>query len=226
MYLKKSYFIFLLVGFLYSSCTGQMNFKVGYIVSYSQFGDTNSLLEQYNAGQPKLEQTLKPMHIMHGAHVGIRYKLSSGFGVELNWENVSNNKEAVGFDADDAVFTNKYFFSMTSLGAGFETYIGKFGYGASMDKTTFNIKTDIIGIDTKRKISSSSAYSSKFYLLYTIQESSSVSLVLKPHMQVPWGNYSLSLFEQEVSPNSPPLSLRERPWFFGLSILFYNGKHN
>lgn len=222
MYINKSYFIFLFLCFLGHSVTGQFNVKIGYMFGYSPLTTHNGLQNQFNTVTPNLEQELGPLNFMNGAHVGFRQKFSEGFAVELSWENVGNNREIIGFDSGENVYTNKYFFSLRSYALGFETYIGRFGYGSTIERSKFQVKTDIIGIDLKRNISSESKYSSKFYLLYSVQEGSVTALVMKPYFQWSWGRYDLDLYETELIGSQS--GANSRPWFVGLAIVFYNGR--
>lgn len=221
MYINKSYFIFLILCFFSLNGASQFNVKIGYVFAYSPFDAQNNLQSRYNTTSTNLEQAIKPVHFLNGAHVGFRRKFG-GFGIELAWENLGTNREVVGFNADETVFTNKYFYSMSGYSLGFETYINRFGYGTTVERTRFQVKTDIGGIDLKRKISDESKYSSKFYLLYTVQQSNAVALVLKPYFHWFWGEYNLNAYENDLI--GTQTGLTSRPWFIGLSLVFYNGR--
>jgi hypothetical protein len=215
--------VFLVSGLLIGADSmAQFNVKIGFNSAYSKFKVNNEILKDYNTENSFLEQGFKELHIMHGVVLGLRYRWDN-LGLDISWENMSRNRDAFGEDLSGGPFMNELFYTMNSLSAGLENYFGSFGYGAALENRQFRVKTKISGLDKKKTILSQTEYSARFYLLLQIQQSNKVSLVFRPYVQYPFKAYNFDPLEENLLETSSPEDNMDKPWVFGLSIIFYNG---
>lgn len=211
------------IGVLTIEVNAQINFKIGYNYTYAPFSVNNEVLAQYNASISRIEQSFKPLHSFHGIHLGFRYK-AAPMAIEFSWEHGTKDLQAIGYITNDEVFTKKLYYSTNQYSLGLENYFGAFGYGATIGKQKFKIKTDISNTDVKRGIVNQSEYVSKFYLIYTIHEGNAISLVVKPYVQIPWQGYDIQALQTELLPSSTDIVPKEDSFQYGLTLLFYNGR--
>lgn len=207
-----------------SLLSAQLNLGVGFSASSIYIGDNNDILQEYNTlNQARLEQVYPDLKIMTGVFVSLRYKLER-VAFELSWENLERDINSVLVFDDKTGQVNNLYYNLTSTSLGVENHIHRFGYGASLSSRLFSIKSDILNTDFKRKIDRQREFSTKLYLMYTIQQSRLISLQLKPFVQIPLGSYQLSGLQQELQSSS----VQEKstsPFLFGVTLVFYNGPH-
>jgi len=207
-----------------SLLTAQLNLGVGFSAASVYIGENNDILQEYNSiNQATLEQAYPDLKIMTGVFVSLRYKLER-VAFELSWENLERDINSVLVFDDKTGQVNNLYYNLTSTSLGVENHIHRFGYGASLASRLFSIKSDIINTDFKRKIERQREFSTKVYLMYTIQKSRLISLQLKPFIQIPLGSYQLSGLQEELQSTSAQ-EKSSSPFLFGLTLVFYNGPH-
>ncbi len=201
----------------------QLNLGVGFTLGSGTFGGNNSILQEYNlTRQSELEKAYPDLHLMTGVYVSARYKLDN-LAFEISWENLDRNFSSVLVFSDRTGMEDNLYYSISTTSFGIENHIGPYGYGASVGSRLLRLKADILNTDAKRTIVSDREFTTKLYLLYTIQKSRLISVVAKPFVQIPMGRYPLSELEEDLMPYVTRQDRDSAPFIFGLSLLFYNG---
>lgn len=208
-----------------TSISAQLNLGVGFSAASVSAGENNSILQEYNqSNEQALEQTFSDLKLMTGVFVSLRYKFER-VAFELSWENLERDINSVLVFDDKTGQVNNLYYNLTSTSLGVENHIHRFGYGAALSSRLFSIKSDIINTDFTRKIDRQREFSTKLYLMYTIQKSRLISLQLKPFIQIPLGSYSLNGLEEELQTTVAAEDRSTSPFLFGLTLVFYNGPH-
>lgn len=210
---------------MYSIISAQLNLGVGFSAASIYAGDNNNILQEYNQiNEQALEQTFSDLKLMTGVFVSLRYKLER-VAFEVSWENLERDINSVLVFDDKTGQVNNLYYNLTSTSLGVENHIHRFGYGAALSSRLFSIKSDILNTDFTRKIDRQREFSTKLYLMYTIQKSRLISLQLKPFIQIPLGSYTLNGLEEELQTTTTAQERSTSPFLFGLTLVFYNGPH-
>jgi len=203
----------------------QLNLGVGFSVASISTADNNNILQEYNQlNQANLEQTFPDLKLMTGVFVSLRYKFER-VAFEFSWENLERDINSVLVFDDKTGQVNNLYYNLTSSSLGVENHINRFGYGAALTSRLFSIKSDILNTELTRKIDHQREFSTKLYLLYTIQQSRLISLQLKPFIQIPLASYTLSGLQEELQTSISSQENSTSPFLFGLTLIFYNGPH-
>jgi len=227
MFLNR--FINLIIVFVmisgWSSLFAQLNLGVGFSAASISASENNSLLQEYNlSNEDLLEQRYSELRFMTGVFVSLRYKFER-VAFEVSWENLERDINSILVFDDKTGQVNNLYYNLTSSSIGVENHLRQYGYGAALSSRVFTIKSDVLNTDFKRKIDREREFSTKLYLMYTIQESRMISLQLKPFVQIPLGSYRLSGLQEELQSTNISLNRTTSPFLFGLTLVFYNGPH-
>jgi len=203
--------------------SAQLNLGVGFSVGSGTFGGNNAILQEYNVNrQVELEKAYSDLNLLTGVYVSGRYKVDN-IAFEFSWENLNRNLSSVLVFSDRTGREDKLYYSISTASFGIENHIDRYGYGASVGTRLLRLKADILNTDAKRSIIGEREFTTKLYLLYTIQKSRLISVVAKPFVQIPMGKYALSELEDDLMPHVTKQDRDSAPYIFGLSFLFYNG---
>ncbi len=210
----------------------QFNVKVGYALAYTPANTTNSLIGQFNnvfdtqsiAGDP-----MKDLQFLHGLSVGVRWKYEF-VSWELEWENLSRSREAVGeFPTTDEPFSEKYYFTVNSIGTSIESIFGRFGIGVGAGRRQFRIKEDSANFDRRRDVllDKPNQYYVKPFIAIHLGGGSQVGFAIKPYINIPLTNVDITDLAEDmnlrpgVQVDNP--TEKESLWLFGVHFTFYNG---
>ena len=206
------------------SVSAQFNFGVGFSLGSISAKENNTILQAYNTvNQAQLEEPYPDLKLMSGVFVSLRYKANST-AFELSWENLERDINSVLVFDDKTGQVDNLYYNLTSTSLGVENHIGQFGYGASIASRLFTVKADIINTDFKRKLDRSREFSTKLFLLYTIQKSRLISVELRPFIQIPLASYSINGLAEELSVTPALESNTTSPFLYGITLVFYNGR--
>ena len=182
----------------------------------------NEIISRFNDDKPFLEQPLNEINFLSGLELGLRYRIGiSAF--EIGWGSGSAEAEAFGTD-NGTPFQEAMTTSFRTYSIGVDNFLGDFGFGASLGNRRLKITTDISGFDRDRTVMTDTGLSSRFHIFYQVK-SNSVSLTLKPYIEIPWDSYNVSALNKEYFPDStiPDDAFDTDITIFGISLLFYNG---
>jgi len=204
------------------SAKAQINVKVGYNVVSPSFSEVNDLLASYSPTVGEVSKSFGDLAFMHGIGLGLRYRLGET-AIEVDWSSVKSEKTALSYVASADRFDElSYDYGLKGFSLGLDRYFGVFGIGSAISSTNFNIKRSVG--NNQLAISSESKYQLQLRLIWQIQQSDQVSLELRPYYQFALGDYSLRDFAAEIG-NPNDINVISRPSLFGLSLVFYNGRH-
>ena len=121
----------------------QLNLKIGYNPTIGSFSTINNLLQNYQPATGELQREFGSLRFLHGIQLGVRYKMGL-MSFEMGWDHLNKEQSALIFRSDNESFSERnYSFSINALYAGFNSYLGKFGYGASIMNTNYVINRAI-----------------------------------------------------------------------------------
>lgn len=201
----------------------QVNIKVGYNLGYTNTQELDELVTNFNTTNDyRISKALGTVNYTSGIDVGFRYSFSSS-SVELAFDNLSTEKEALGEEPSDAsLFKEVYFFNQKGLNFSLETRSNKLGWGIGLMRRTYSFKTNIATSNEKRDVLSQSTWALKAHTSIILGGTSNISFAIKPFYIFPLSRIDLTplAFEWNIVPQNTP---NERFGTFGLSFVFYNG---
>lgn len=205
--------------------SAQLNIKVGYGLGYSPAKISNQITTDHDARMPWLEESLGEMHLLNDMQFGLRYRVGQ-VGIEASFVNKFKTYRSNGIDpATEQSFFRDLFFRYSSISLGFENYLGKFGYGASLDANWARFRMEVTGREDRFIVTNPFAWGSHFHLSYNIDSGDLLTISIKPYLQIPWTKFDLYELEQELNPvAAEPGGFKEDFLNFGIMLVFYNGQ--
>lgn len=219
---------------------GQFNIKVGYNGGFAQLKAFDQIIDDYNnnilsqISGSRLDKSMNHINSLHGIEIGLRYRINR-IGFEISWNSISGNNDVIAnYNNSNSIYQDKWFQRISEFSFGIENYFGNFGYGGAIGYRSLTSKTDIKGVNRKKRtITDESGFCGKFYLIYEYP-GDKVSIAIKPYVQFPLANFNISSFEQGLYTESgglltaptPKAVIDERFIIIGLSFVLYNGPQN
>ena len=204
-----------------SSANAQWNIKVGYNLGFMSMSENDDIMDTYNSGTPDLEESMPYLRTLHGLELGIRYKLDIA-AFELSWSNTGRDREALIKDpSDGSIYDKQLGYSFNTFSFAMENIYGNYGYGANIGWNIMKVKTNIGTSSNKQNILKENYLSSKFYLMWNSEGSGSLSVSIRPYVQLAWDSVDLS--DINFNLNGVEGEISAKPLVYGISLLFYNG---
>jgi hypothetical protein len=200
----------------------QFNIKVGYIPAFGNFNTFNDLILAYNSENSEtLENPLSELHFMHGIDVGLRYRWTN-ISFELDWTTMNRNRNALMyFRNSDSFQSEEYNISLSSFVFNIDNNFKRFGYGIGIASQKLGILRKIGNNDLN--LVEERQYALDFHLNFVLQQSDFVKFVLKPYYRLPLKDYDIGAFRDDLI-DDPSLNSKARMDYFGIQLIFYNGK--
>ena len=197
----------------------QINVKVGYKIASPTFTEVDGLLSKYEPAEGETTKNFGGLSLMHGIELGLRYSFSNT-SIEVGWGSVTTDKTSLSYVASADRFNSiKYNFGLSGFSLGLDNYFGSFGIGSAISRTKLDIQREVT--NNELKVVGSSATLLKVHLIWKIQESDQVSLVLKPYYEFGLSDYDLTPLASDLNISD---NISETPALFGVSLVFYNGR--
>ena len=198
----------------------QVNIKIGYHVAIPNLEKSDQILAAFQPTDAQVEQPFGNLKFLHGIQLGLRYKWEN-MAVEAGWENVSRDRTALIYrPSTDSFSDRQYNYGLGGYYFGLDSYFSNFGIGSLLSFQNLDISR-VIG-NNDLKIVDESAMAVRLQLIWRIQESSLVSVMLKPFYQFNLSTYHLGPLVEDVG--AVINDVEESPKIFGVSLVFYNGK--
>ncbi len=234
MHRRKTYgfplFLIFIMAILPNIAAAQINVKVGYSVGYTNPTVYNNIIKQFNTNNPWLDKSMGELSVLHGLHLGFRYKISN-FGFELSWANKYGQRSSSGIlpNTTNTAFERELNLRMNELSFVYENYIGPIILGASLDGILYNFKTKVSGTDGRYPIGAKQyGLASTFSLGISLEANDRMSVCIKPYVQIPWTMINLRSIDLELNENNglaPETDYAQRFLNFGVLFIFYNGQN-
>ena len=203
------------------ACTlsAQMNVKIGYNPVIGSFSGINQIQQAYSPSSGIVQSGFSDLAFMHGIQLGLRQRFGN-LGIELGWESLTSSKSALTFiESNESFTTRSYNHDIKTWSFSLDQYLNPVGFGSSITRTNFSIAREVG--QNEISIVNESNYGVRVHLNWVIQESSLVSLVVRPYYQFYLNDVDLSNFASDLNSG---VSTTESLSFFGLSFIFYNGR--
>lgn len=203
----------------------QVNVRVGFTSQYTPALTNNMIFDVYNEDRPWLEKKMPKLHFMNGVQLGLRLK-TNALAFEAGWERMNRNRTAFGLNPQTSkVETEELSYYINSYFVGLDMYTGRYGMGAQINFSNFKIQSLEQASETKLTYMQDAAINVRFNLAYRISTYYYFSAYLKPFVQVPMGSIDLKPFGEKLIPNAVGQisNYDQQFWFYGISLIFYNG---
>lgn len=209
--------------------SAQLNSKVGYTLGVYGNPAYAELIERYNAERPWLEP-LPDRDLVSGITIGLRYR-HEAVGFELSWRNQFTNNRSTGTDpATGSAFERRLATRLNSFSFGSEIYAGPIALGASIDRSSFGVRTEVTGTDGPFDVvDGEHAWGHTLYLSLEPQVGDGrLSLAIRPYWQAFWDDFGFGGLGDELEPDraatAPAGTYRESFGHWGVMLIFYNGE--
>jgi len=203
-----------------SELTGQINLKIGYNTAMPNFEESDAILSSYMPENTELVQGFGRLKFIHGIQLGLRYQIGTT-AFELGWENMNRSRTSLFYNSSTDSFTERsYKYGLAAYSFGMDNYFGDFGIGSVLKSQAIGIEREI-GNNSLQVVNERN-WNLRLHLIWVLQKSKSVSLVLQPFYQFSLGAYDLEPLAIELDVSDLETSMK--PSVFGISLIFYNGK--
>ena len=214
-----------IVAVLLTSLTAfsQVNIKVAYNLGYTKPAELEKLVNEFNLiNDYRISNPMTSIAFVSGIDVGLRYKFGTS-NIELSFENLSTDKEALGEEpADGSLFRERYFYNQNGLNLVIESRINQLGWGIGLMRRTQLFRTNISTSDVKRDILKNHTMAIRFQTSINFDGSGNISFALKPFYIYPLSKTDLGPLAEEWGIPAENIGT-ERFETFGISFIFYNG---
>lgn len=205
----------------------QINVKIGYGTAVVGAGVNNDILYTFNdQKRSELSDSLSipftGLGFVHGLNLGIRYKFSENSGFELNWQNLTRSKEAVGEIDNSSLFQQELFYAFNQFYVAYQSQFNSFGMGVGLGYNRVKIKDRIASSDFKQTILKQSQMFAKVNFSIYFESKETVSFAIQPFFQIPLEDINLNPLKNALDVNTSDDAL-EGFKMFGISFIFYNG---
>ena len=199
----------------------QFNVKIGYNPIFGAFNGVNAAQDAFVSNNGEVQSGFRNLSFMHGIQLGVRYRVGK-LGVELGWESLSSDRQALSFNPNNEVFTTReYNHDLRTWSLSLDQYLRPVGFGAALTRTNYSVGR-VIG-NNRIPIIDEGHWGLRFQLNLILQESSRVSFVIRPYYQFYLQDYNI---ERLASDLNNAAATNESLSYFGLSLVFYNGRRN
>lgn len=197
----------------------QFNVKIGYNPIFGAFNGVNAIQDAYISNNGEIQNGFNDLSFMHGIQLGVRYRIGT-FGVELGWESLSSNREALSFNSNNEVFTvREYDHDLKTWIIALDQYFRPVGFGAALTRTNYSVGREIG--NNRIPILDESQWGLRLQLNLVIQESSRVSFLIRPYYQFYLNDFNIEPLAGDLNNTA---ATTESLSYFGLSLVFYNGR--
>lgn len=221
------YMILAFVIFHSSDNNAQINVKIGYGTAIVGAKVNNEILNDFNARKrgeltDSLSIPFSGLGFVHGLNLGLRYKFSENSGFEVNWQNLTRSKEAIGEIDNSSLFQQELFYSFNQFYLAYQSEFSGFGMGVGLGYNRVRIKDKIANSDFKQTILNQNQLFAKINLSIYFKSSETISFSLQPFIQIPLDDINLNPLKSALDLNTNGDAL-EGFKMIGLSFIFYNG---
>ena len=219
MYLYRALCVSLFLAIGLSPICGQFNVKIGYNPIFGAFNGVNAVQESYVPGVGEIQNGFADLSFMHGIQLGLRYKVGK-FATEIGWESLSSNREALSLNRTTEAFAVRaYDHDIRTWSLVLDQYLNPVGFGAAINRTNYSIGREVG--NNSIPIIDESQWGLRLQLNLVIQESSQVSFLIRPYYQFYLDDYNIEPLAADLNNTA---ASAESLSYFGLSLVFYNGR--
>ena len=214
----------LVLVFLFQTFFGlaQLNVKVGYGFAYTPAASNNSMIADFNAANSfRLDRDMNDLHFISGLEIGLNYRIEN-VAFELSFENLTTDRDALGEEASGEVFRERLNWGLSGYGLAIENIWGNYGYGVGLGRRSHRVQESIANTNENRSIVEESVYATKFYGIWHLGGTNSISFQIRPFVNIPWSSVDLGPVRENLEVPSSNDSL-EKFVTYGISFAFYNG---
>jgi len=223
--MRTTFKIYLICGLflLNSRLFAQVNIKVAYNLGFVQTEVLDNIVQQFNDQNSfRISNQLESVDFASGIDIGLRYNFGNA-NVELFYDNLSTDKEALGEEpSDGSLFKERYFYNQKGFGLSLELKTDKLAWGIGLLNRSQVFRTNISTSDEKRDVLRHNHLALKLHTGVYFGGTGTISFGIKPFYIFPLSRTDLTPLSSEwdLSPGNPSA---DRFGTFGLSFVFYNG---
>lgn len=222
--------LFILFIFLFGSnlSYGQLNVKSGLTVGYINPTNTNTVLEKFNREHAYLNKKFRSLNLIYGLTLGLRYRWEF-VDLELSYHIKMRKVRAKGkYEDSTKNFSREVLLGINSISLGLGFHYEGFGFGGSMDlsKLIISGRNDSSKRKDKYPLVNEPFMGNHFYLSYELNGNNTLSLSIRPYIQIPWEKFNINPLHAPLEQNVAPTNTPDDFTNYGLMIIFYNGEKN
>ncbi len=223
-------FALLIISLFWSTyMMAQLNISVGYGFSYFGSEPNNQILAQFNEDKMQeleggLVKPFSDLTFAGGINLGLRYQYTSTQALEIGWQSLSTDKEAVGETIENTLFSQKLFYSNRQFFADYHLILENWGAGIGLGIDRFRIQDEIANSGVKKVLVNESRTCVRLRLAYYFNTSRQVSFSIQPYVHIPLQSVSLAPLADELNVDTPETEANFMN--FGIRLVFYNGPRN
>jgi hypothetical protein len=213
-----------------SSILAQINSIAGYNYTRNNPTILNQIIDNYNARNPTLAQPMRHLSASNGMNLGIRYRFPY-VAAEFVWSTrIARARDQV-INTDRTSYQNIINFRNQVFSFGGDIHYGGIGIGGSFDINKIQIRKERSSDATKEILLTNNSLTNHIYLIFDIKATESLSISIRPFVQIPSKKVNLYAVEKKFNPDiaaiTSPDAYNQRFFNYGISFSFVNGsKHD
>ena len=228
--MNKRTTLLLLLGLFFSfPVFSQFNLSAGYVYGQTDPEVTNEIITSLNQSISWLpeDEYMKTVNGLHGYHIGMRYRYEV-IGITAGMTSKYALTEYRAENLSMTEFYREWYYRMNTLSAGLEFFAGRVSFGGTFDYNYLRVRSeDNYGTRSDRyTFLQSEALSSHFFLGFNLDGNDLLSIAVQPYVQIPWTNFDLTPFNDQIKDlEFPGERLEEGDGFlnYGIRLIFQNG---
>ena len=208
----------------------QFNLKIGYEAAYVNSPQNRYLTEQFNtinAATLSQGKDLPNLGLTNGLILGVSYKWEFT-RLSVNWHSNASRLKAFGETVDtEEGFEEVIRYNLRGVGVQYEVLLGPVNVGVGLGRDNFRLTTLIEGTSNDKVIMNEPVTNLRFNVSVNLLKTERVLVVVEPYF-----TFLLDAVDHtRVYPylgvsGDNTLGFKDRPHYFGVQLLFYNGNQD
>jgi len=220
--LQRKVLVFLFLSSFCFSVNAQFKINSGYDLDYALPTTLNQILDSYNSQHPEAIQAFDAFHFSNGLLFGLRYEVDF-LGIEASWIYRFSDEESVLSESTDSNTGIKLLGRFQTFSFGLDNQFSWFSYGGSVDYNLTRIKANINDQTTKTSFLKDENFGATFYLGFNTSRSNQIQLSLRPFVRIQLTPVNYRQLDLKLNESPTVSDSSDRPFTFGLRIIFTNG---
>ena len=213
----------------YNMVHAQINLKIGYELDLFSSSVNKELTRSFNELEYPFVtngKKLRELEFLNGLNIGLSYR-SKSWRTEIGWRTSARSRDAFGekpatMSEPASSFEVDMRYRISGFYVGSEFLFDRLGVGASLGSDAFRLTSNIVESSNDKIITNQLIYSAGLHVSYQLYQSQNMAMVIRPYFK----SYLKDVNHQEIYDFldlSETISLIDRPYSIGFSILFFNG---
>lgn len=209
------------------SVNGQLNLKIGFESAYLSSVQNRAAVASFNqSNSTTLAQgeIMPELNYLNGLTLGLVYKFKYS-RISANWHSVARRREAFGEIAGTppVSFERNVRYRVSGVNLMYEFSYDRFSLGIGPGRDAFQMTSLIAGSSNNKRILNEEVYYLKTKLAFRLMETKRVSIYVEPYYVYLLNDVNHKEEFVFLDVEQPAGGAIDRPHYFGVQVLFYNG---